>query len=48
MPPAALLTSFRNFRLLRKVSYWVYLDAGNRVQRTGQGMELPMRLFDRD
>ena len=28
--------------------YWVYLDAGNRVQRTGQGMELPMRLFDRD
>ena len=33
---------------LQDMYYWVYLDAGNRVQRTGQGMELPMRLFDRD
>lgn len=24
--------------------FWVYLDAGNRVQRTGQGMEIPSRL----
>lgn len=33
---------------LQDMFYWVYLDAGNRVQRTGQGMEIPMRLFDRD
>jgi hypothetical protein len=24
--------------------FWVYLDAGNRVRRTGQGMEIPSRL----
>lgn len=28
--------------------FWVYLDAGDRVQRTGQGMEIPVRLFDKD
>lgn len=33
---------------LQDMFYWVYLDANNRVQRTGQGMELPMRLFNRD
>jgi hypothetical protein len=22
--------------------FWVYLDAGNMVQRTGQGMEFPI------
>jgi hypothetical protein len=26
--------------------YWVYLDAGNRVQRTGQGLEIPIRRHD--
>ena len=26
--------------------FWVYLDAGNRVQRTGQGIELPVETFD--
>ena len=28
--------------------YWVYLDGGNRVQRTGQGMEIPIRMHDKD
>ena len=26
--------------------YWVYLDAGNRVQRTGQGIEFPITTDD--
>lgn len=26
--------------------FWVYLDAGNRVQRTGQGIELPVETLD--
>lgn len=26
--------------------FWVYLDADNRVQRTGQGMELPVDIND--
>jgi hypothetical protein len=26
--------------------FWVYLDAGNVVQRTGQGMEIPVRMND--
>lgn len=25
--------------------FWVYLDADNRVQRTGQGMDIPLRGF---
>ena len=28
--------------------YWVYLDAGNVVQRVGQGMEFPVRMNDND
>ena len=28
--------------------FWVYLDAGNRVQRTGQGIEIPMRMHFKD
>lgn len=28
--------------------FWVYLDAGNVVQRTGQGMEFPARMKDND
>jgi hypothetical protein len=28
--------------------FWVYLDGGNRVQRTGQGMEIPIRMHDND
>ena len=26
--------------------FWVYLDASNVVQRTGQGMEIPVRMND--
>jgi len=26
--------------------FWVYLDAANRVQRTGQGVELPVETID--
>lgn len=26
--------------------FWVYLDASNRVQRTGQGIELPVETLD--
>jgi hypothetical protein len=26
--------------------FWVYLDAANRVQRIGQGMEIPLEPFD--
>jgi hypothetical protein len=26
--------------------YWVYLDANNRVQRTGQGIQLPVETLD--
>ena len=26
--------------------FWVYLDANNRVQRTGQGIELPVETLD--
>ena len=28
--------------------FWVYLDAANVVQRTGQGMEFPARMKDND
>lgn len=28
--------------------FWVYLDAADRVQRTGQGMEIQTRLFEKD
>ena len=28
--------------------FWVYLDDHQVVQRTGQGMEIPVRMFDRD
>ena len=31
---------------LQDMYYWVYLDAGNRVQRTGQGVELPVTTDD--
>ncbi|MEO5658706.1 MAG: hypothetical protein ABIQ90_02760 [Polaromonas sp.] len=31
---------------LQDMLFWVYLDAGNRVQRIGQGMELPTRMRD--
>jgi hypothetical protein len=31
---------------LQDMYFWVYLDAGNRVQRTGQGMEIPVRMPD--
>jgi hypothetical protein len=31
---------------LQDMYYWVYLDAGNRVQRTGQGVEFPVTKDD--
>jgi len=31
---------------LQDMYYWVYLDAGNRVQRTGQGVEFPITTDD--
>ena len=31
---------------LQDMLFWVYLDAGNRVQRTGQGIELPVETPD--
>ena len=31
---------------LQDMYFWVYLDANNRVQRTGQGMDLPIRMHD--
>ena len=31
---------------LQDMFFWVYLDAGNRVQRTGQGIEVPVETFD--
>lgn len=32
---------------LQDMLFWVYLDADNRVQRTGQGMEIPVEMPDR-
>ncbi|CAN5254162.1 lipoprotein [soil metagenome] len=29
---------------IQDMFFWVYLDADNRVQRTGQGMEIPTRM----
>lgn len=31
---------------LQDMLFWVYLDAGQVVGRTGQGMEIPMRMHD--
>lgn len=31
---------------LQDMFFWVYLDAGNRVQRTGQGIEVPVETFE--
>ena len=31
---------------LQDMLFWVYLDAANRVQRTGQGIELPVETLD--
>ena len=31
---------------LQDMYFWVYLDAGNRVQRTGQGIDLPVETFN--
>ena len=31
---------------LQDMYFWVYLDAGQLVRRTGQGMEIPMRMND--
>ncbi|MEO7161025.1 MAG: hypothetical protein ABIX00_11090 [Polaromonas sp.] len=32
---------------LQDMLFWIYLDADNRVQRTGQGMEIPIDMPDR-
>ena len=42
------IMTYRWHDALQDMYYWVYLDGQNVVQRTGQGMELPIRLFDKD
>jgi len=42
------IMSYRWRDVAQDMYYWVYLDAGNRVQRTGQGMEIPIRMHDTD
>ena len=48
-PVASWAGDIMNYRWrdsLQDMYFWVYLDAGNRVQRTGQGIELPVRTDD--
>ena len=33
---------------IQDMYFWVYLDGNNVVQRTGQGMDMPTRLFGKD
>ena len=33
---------------LQEMYFWVYLDGHSVVQRTGQGMEIPVRMHDND
>lgn len=44
--PAGDVMTYRWLDLDVDKLYWVYLDAGNVVQRTGQGMEIPVRMND--
>ena len=42
------IMTYRWRDVVQDMYFWVYLDAQNVVQRTGQGMEIPVRMFDRD
>ncbi len=43
--PGDIMT-YRWLDISQDMFFWVYLDAGNVVQRTGQGMEIPVRMND--
>ena len=40
------IMNYRWREYVQDMYYWVYLDANNRVQRTGQGIELPVETLD--
>lgn len=40
------IMSYRWLDITQDMYFWVYLDAANVVQRTGQGMEIPVRPND--
>ena len=40
------IMSYRWLDITQDMFFWVYLDASNVVQRTGQGMEIPVRMND--
>ena len=40
------IMSYRWLDITQDMYFWVYLDGGNVVQRTGQGMEIPVRIND--
>ncbi len=42
------IMTYRWRDLLQDMYFWVYLDNHNVVQRTGQGMEIPVRAHDND
>lgn len=42
------IMTYRWLDAAQDMYFWVYLDGNNVVQRTGQGMELPIRVNDND
>jgi hypothetical protein len=40
------IMSYRWLDITQDMYFWVYLDGSNVVQRTGQGMEIPVRMND--
>ena len=40
------ILTYRWLDIDRDMLFWIYLDANNVVQRTGQGMEIPFRIND--
>ena len=40
------IMTYRWLDVTQDMYFWVYLDRGNVVQRTGQGMEIPIRMND--
>ncbi|NML86634.1 hypothetical protein [Polaromonas sp.] len=40
------IMTYRWLDVTQDMYFWVYLDGGNVVQRTGQGMEIPIRMND--
>ena len=40
------IMAYRWLDITQDMFFWVYLDASNVVQRTGQGMEIPVRMND--